>query len=64
MNTIGDTIKRLWAHHEHQIILAAGVFLISLISFVAGYLYASQTLKESIQFEGFSDSKPDIEQAK
>lgn len=64
MNAIGDTIKQFWATRQHEIVLGLGVFLISCISFAAGYLYASQTLKESLQFDGFLDSGSNIEQNK
>ena len=56
MKSIGEKIKQFFAAYNQEIVLAAAMFLISCISFAAGYLYASQTLKERPQFEGFYES--------
>jgi len=56
MNAIGDKTRLFWATYSHEIILATGVSLISLISFASGYLYASQVLREPIEFEQVSIS--------
>ena len=47
-------LKRKWCWvkiHEVEIILAAGVIFVSLISFAAGYLVAQEQLKEPIHIE-------------
>ena len=46
-----EKTKHFIVKYQADIILAAGVVLISLLSFAAGYIVAKQGEKETIQFE-------------
>ena len=46
-----NRLREFIAAHQHDIILVAGVVLISLLSFAMGYIAARQQEKEPIRIE-------------
>jgi len=51
MRSIIEEIKQWIVKYQNEIILVAGVILISLLSFAAGYIAAKQQEKEQIKIE-------------
>ena len=57
IDKVGHPIQDWLRKHESDIILGMAVLLISLLSFAAGYLTATEQLKEPIQIENLGENE-------